>query len=388
MMKKSATPRKVTSFKMLPVSIRRKKTPNMTAKGLNIEVKPEEILSNRFKSQNYSCKASKNPVFLKSSKELLPQTARVSPKSTSTPILHRTKSSPYESKLARPKAIAALIKVKKIITKDQKSKSLKHKFQELISQVDLKIYDLPEKMLTNKEIKQRHKEIHQAHLYQTFHGLKLIDDLPKLNISEINDKLLNLPTVPGCEGRKTVVFDLDETLVHCVESTKGDVDVTVVFPTGEKIDVIPKQVGINIRPFARECLSEASQIFEVVVFTASHRCYADAVMDHLDPENRLIHHRLYRENCLIVKGMHIKDLRVLRNRNIANIVIVDNAVHSFAYHIDNGIPIITWHNDRYDRELYKLIDYLKLLASTADICQTNKKTFKLSSFSQDFLTQT
>ena len=83
--------------------------------------------------------------------------------------------------------------------------------------------------------------------------------------------------------------------------------------------------------------------------------------------------------------MHIKDLRIFGNRNIHKIVIVDNSVHSFAYHIDNGIPIITWHNDKYDRELFKLIDYLKLLSTNADICQTNRQTFKLNTFHKDYL---
>ena len=124
-----------------------------------------------------------------------------------------------------------------------------------------------------------------------------------------------------------------------------------------------------------------------MVFTASHKCYADAVIDYLDPTKELIHHRLYRDNCVMVKGMHLKDLRIFANRDVANIVIIDNAVHSFAYHLDNGIPIITWHNDKYDRELLKLIDYLKLLAAGADICQTNRQTFKLRSFYQDFLAQ-
>ena len=122
-----------------------------------------------------------------------------------------------------------------------------------------------------------------------------------------------------------------------------------------------------------------------MVFTASHKSYADAVLDFIDPKGELIHHRLYRDHCVMVNGMHVKDLRVLGNRKIANIVIIDNTVHSFAFHIDNGIPIITWHNDRYDRELFKLIDYLKLLANSADIRETNRQTFKLQNFYQDFI---
>ena len=109
----------------------------------------------------------------------------------------------------------------------------------------------------------------------------------------------------------------------------------VTFPTGE--EVLAK---INLRPYLIECLEEANKHFEVIVFTASHACYADVVLDYIDPDNSLIHHRLYRESCIMVKGVHIKDLRIL-NRDLKDVVIIDNAAYSFGYQLDNGIPIIT-----------------------------------------------
>jgi len=54
----------------------------------------------------------------------------------------------------------------------------------------------------------------------------------------------------------------------------------ITFPNGYKL-----KAGINIRPFARECLAELSKYFEIIVFTASHSCYANVVLDHLDPEH-------------------------------------------------------------------------------------------------------
>ena len=38
-------------------------------------------------------------------------------------------------------------------------------------------------------------------------------------------------------GKKTVIFDLDETLIHCNENlnTPFDVKLPIVFPTGEVI---------------------------------------------------------------------------------------------------------------------------------------------------------
>ena len=40
-------------------------------------------------------------------------------------------------------------------------------------------------------------------------------------------------------GKKTIIFDLDETLIHCNENQNDDFDVRVPvhFPTGEFIEV-------------------------------------------------------------------------------------------------------------------------------------------------------
>lgn len=55
------------------------------------------------------------------------------------------------------------------------------------------------------------------------------------------------------------MFDLDETLVHCVddpEVQKSDVILEVRFPNGDVAEA-----GINIRPYAIECLREASKMY-------------------------------------------------------------------------------------------------------------------------------
>lgn len=155
----------------------------------------------------------------------------------------------------------------------------------------------------------------------------------------------------------------------------AQIPLRISLPTGEQI-----QAGINIRPFAVELLSALSSDFEVIIFTASHSVYADAVLDLLDPDRKLIHHRLYRENCVCIDGVYIKDLRILGHRDLQNIVIIDNAVHSFAYQIENGVPIMSWYDDRNDRELLKLIDYLKVLATVPNMIRTNSQVFKLWDF--------
>lgn len=70
----------------------------------------------------------------------------------------------------------------------------------------------------------------------------------------------------------------------------------------------------------------------MVVFTASHKFYADVVLDHLDPTGELIQYRLYRDSCYQTQdGVYVKDLRILKNRQLKDVVIVDNAVYSFGF---------------------------------------------------------
>lgn len=124
------------------------------------------------------------------------------------------------------------------------------------------------------------------------------------------------------------MFDLDETLIHCNDTLEKPCDVVlpILFDTGEVI-----KAGINIRPYARETLQLLSQHFELIIFTASHACYANVVLDHLDPKKQWIQHRLYRESCVqSAEGFYIKDLRVI-NRDLKDMVLVDNAGYSFAF---------------------------------------------------------
>ena len=123
-----------------------------------------------------------------------------------------------------------------------------------------------------------------------------------------------------------------------------------------------------MRPYVRECLSQCGAKYQVGVFTASHQEYADAVIDLIDPEGTLINFRLYREHCFQTdEGIFIKDLRVIRNRDLKDLILVDNSVFSFGFQLDNGIPIIPYFNDPGDQELVYLTQYVLSLSDSADV---------------------
>jgi len=95
----------------------------------------------------------------------------------------------------------------------------------------------------------------------------------------------------------------------------------------------------------------------------------------LDPEQKLIKFRLYRQHCLkTVDGLYIKDLRVL-DYPLTKVLIVDNSVSSFALQLDNGIPITPFYADPTDQELIHVASYVCSLACCDDWVRINSETF-------------
>lgn len=250
-----------------------------------------------------------------------------------------------------------------------------------MSNIVTQVKSMPKKI--SEDSQNRSEILYKEHLFQTFQAMKFVKSLQPVNLEQLKEKRVNLNRRKGYENKKTLIFDLDETLVHCCEDLNladPDVILPITFPTGEIV-----QAGINIRPYAIECLREVNKDFEVFVFTASHPCYANVVLDYLDPNKELIHQRFFRDSCINMGGVYIKDLRIFANRNLKDIIIVDNAAYSFAYQLDNGIPIVSWHDDRNDKELFNLMDYVKALSNVDDIRDVNEQTFHLRTFYDDYI---
>lgn len=81
------------------------------------------------------------------------------------------------------------------------------------------------------------------------------------------------------------------------------------------------------------------------------------------------------------KGIYVKDLGIIRNREIKNMVIVDNHAHAFALQLENGIPILEWKDDKKDRELKYIFHYLMELAECDDVRNFNRNFLRLQQIS-------
>ncbi|KAI0744170.1 HAD-like domain-containing protein [Daedaleopsis nitida] len=169
------------------------------------------------------------------------------------------------------------------------------------------------------------------------------------------------PVSPKHAGRKCLVLDLDETLVH--SSFKSIQQADYVVPV--EIEYHWHNVYVIKRPGVDNFLKKMGEIYEVVVFTASLSKYADPVLDKLDI-HRVVSHRLFRESCYNHRGNYVKDLSQL-GRPIADTIIIDNSPASYIFHPNNAVPVSSWFNDPHDTELTDLCPFLADLAQVDDV---------------------
>uniref|UniRef100_A0A8C7N7R6 Mitochondrial import inner membrane translocase subunit TIM50 n=1 Tax=Oncorhynchus kisutch TaxID=8019 RepID=A0A8C7N7R6_ONCKI len=127
--------------------------------------------------------------------------------------------------------------------------------------------------------------------------------LPEMNISDY--------------GKKCVVIDLDETLVH----------------SSFKVKVLIK--------------------------------YADPVADLLDQWG-VFRARLFRESCVFHRGNYVKDLSRL-GRELSNVIILDNSPASYIFHPENAVPVQSWFDDLSDTELQDLLPFFEGLSREEEV---------------------
>ncbi|KAL4446924.1 hypothetical protein ABPG74_014896 [Tetrahymena malaccensis] len=179
------------------------------------------------------------------------------------------------------------------------------------------------------------------------------------------------------KGKKTLILDLDETLVHSSFQPMSNSDYTLSI----KVQNTPFTIHVKKRPGVEYFLEKASEYFEVVIYTASLAEYADPVCDLIDPK-RYVSYRLFRENCTNYQGLFVKDLSKI-GRDMKDILIVDNSETSFLFQPENAIQISNFFQDDNDRELFRMLPFLQFLSEVQDVRTT--KSWMEKYLNQDYI---
>ena len=111
---------------------------------------------------------------------------------------------------------------------------------------------------------------------------------------------------------KTLILDLDETLIHSrpllgeyVESKDK-----FVIEIGESKNI---RFEVTMRPHIKKIVEELSQYYEIAVFTAAESEYANAIIDGIDPDKKLFDRNklLHRSHCIARDTCLVKDLNII-----------------------------------------------------------------------------
>ncbi|PMD38064.1 plasma membrane phosphatase required for sodium stress response [Hyaloscypha variabilis F] len=176
--------------------------------------------------------------------------------------------------------------------------------------------------------------------------------------AEQGQKWLLPPIAPRFQGKKCLVLDLDETLVHSSFKILHQADFTIPV----EIEGQYHNVYVIKRPGVDQFMKRVGELYEVVVFTASVSKYGDPLLDQLDIHH-VVHHRLFRESCYNHQGNYVKDLSQV-GRDLRETIIIDNSPTSYIFHPQHAVPISSWFSDAHDNELLDLIPVLEDLAGS------------------------
>ncbi|KAJ8714740.1 hypothetical protein PYW07_002965 [Mythimna separata] len=157
------------------------------------------------------------------------------------------------------------------------------------------------------------------------------------------EKLLPDPLPPPYQPTYTLVLEFTDVLVHPDWS----------YQTGWRFK---KRPGVD-----QFLQTVASSNYEVVIFTSENAFMIWPVLDKLDPENKFITYRLFRDSTHFIDGVHVKNLEGL-NRDLSKVIVIDWNKQATKFHPQNSLILKKWKGADEDTALLDLANLLQTIA--------------------------
>jgi len=223
----------------------------------------------------------------------------------------------------------------------------------------------------SQDNKFKHYFEHLSSSHSTLHEMRYDSCLEEYSPDHSSDFI--------AQKKFVLALDLDETLVHCCNYDIGErsYHFMVSYMTNKGM----VNAKINLRPFLYEFLQSVSKHYDIVIYTASSRDYALAIIDFIDPRRKYIKEIFSREHCYKTKkGYVVKDLRIIMPYELDRVILVDNSVHCFSPQITHGIPILPYFDQQEDDQLFHLLDFLLFLKDRPSLPAYLDRHFQLKSY--------
>jgi Dullard-like phosphatase family protein len=168
--------------------------------------------------------------------------------------------------------------------------------------------------------------------------------------------------------KKLLLIDLDETLIHSEFRNKDNYKALDAYTRSSKCksktfsysdENYIYYIDVFFRPHLNDFLNAVSKYFDLAIFTAAMKGYADTILDYIDPNNQFFQFRLYRDACIpIQQRLYIKDLRIIKDYDPMNVILMDNSLYSFMNQPSNGMLVNSFYTNHKDTQLISAKNFL------------------------------
>lgn len=167
---------------------------------------------------------------------------------------------------------------------------------------------------------------------------------------------------------KTLVLDLDETLIHASLEADGYVDF--------ELEIAGQHVFVRVRPGLHDFIAHVRKLFTPRIWSTGQPVYVQAVAKHLGLDFMELWGRDKCRRRTEMSGGRFdpydKPLEAI-GVEMGDIVIVDNYPAVFDCNPRNGIPIDTWLGSPEDGQLGLLSIYLSWLVEQNDMRREHRR---------------
>ena len=162
--------------------------------------------------------------------------------------------------------------------------------------------------------------------------------------------------------KKTLVLDLDETLIHCKTVYFENVTATAKFQAGNR----EMTLFVSKRPNLEEFMSRMAQCYNLVLYTSGLKEYAHTILKLMKIEyyfSAVFHRGHCQKND---ENKFEKDLGII-GINPKSVILLDDSTVHIKNQPSNILLIKGFRGEKDDAELLKIADFLEQLLIKSDV---------------------
>jgi Dullard-like phosphatase family protein len=219
-------------------------------------------------------------------------------------------------------------------------------------------------------------------------SFRVVAALPPILAADLQARCVQLPPRKPKRSNKTLFLDLEGTLICTATSSYDRTTWTRILYKSQETEE-SETAYVRARPGIASFLATVAPLYECVVFTEAEPDFVFEVVQRLlDPNDLFIDYILTKDNCVRQGEVYLKDLRVITNRELQDMVILDDSLVSFCYQLDNGIQVQRYEGKKTDQELRKITSLLQDLAQAPDVRPILRRVFILPELLRVYLEET